>query len=64
MIKECVTIADNTVIPAYQVIAAFSKVQGVPAQVVDELPESAEQVLELHARKVYAGIDVGGAPFS
>lgn len=62
VIKECVAIEDGAEVPAYQVIPPFSRVAGVPAQVVGELPESAEQVLELHARRVYAGINVP-APF-
>lgn len=59
IIKECVYVEDNTVIPDYQVIPPFSRVCGSPAQVVEELPESYEQILELHARSMYSGINDG-----
>jgi dynactin-5 len=59
IIKECVYVEDNTVIPDYQVIPPFSRVRGSPAQVVEELPESYEQILELHARSMYSGINDG-----
>lgn len=62
IIKDCVYIEDGTVIPSYVSISSFSRVSGNPCQLVDELPESTEQVLEGFCRKVYAGIDVGGAP--
>lgn len=62
VIKECVVVEAGAEIAAYQVIPPFSRVAGAPARVVEELPESAEQVLELYARRVYAGIDVE-APF-
>lgn len=63
IIKDCVVIEDGTVVPPYVSISPFSKVSGTPCQLVEELPESTEQVLEVYCRKVYAGIDVGGAPF-
>lgn len=57
VIRECVYVEDNAVIPDYQVIPPFSRVRGSPAQVVEELPESYEQILELHARSMYSGIN-------
>lgn len=63
IIKDCVVIEDGTVVPPYVTISPFSKVSGEPSQTIEELPESAEQVLEVYCRRAYAGIDVGGPPF-
>ncbi|ANB13556.1 dynactin subunit 5 [Sugiyamaella lignohabitans] len=63
IIKEAVVIEDNTVIPPFTVISSFSKVSGSPAKLVEELPESADDVIELYTRRLYAGIDVGILPF-
>ncbi|CAN6644694.1 hypothetical protein TRVA0_020S02190 [Trichomonascus vanleenenianus] len=64
IIKDCVKIADDTVIPPYAVVAPFSAVSGVPpGQVINELPESAEDVLELDARRIYSGIELNERPF-
>lgn len=63
IIKDCVVIADNTVIPPMTVVSPFSYVQGDPGLVTHELPESCEEVVELYMRQKYAGIDVGPLPF-
>lgn len=62
IIKDCVVIKDNTVIPPYAVVSHFSMVSQEPPNELTQLPESADQVLEVHARKVYSGIQVD-APF-
>lgn len=60
IIKDCVVIKDDTVIPPYTVIAPMSIVSGnSPSKVItNQLPESAEQVLELNARQTYTGISI------
>lgn len=63
IIKDCVVIEDDTVVPPYVTISPFSRVAGKPCKIIEELPESSEQVLEVYCRKIYAGIDVGGPPF-
>lgn len=62
IIKDCVVIEDGTVVPPFAVIPPFSRIAGTPARVVDRLPDSAPEVMELFARKYYTGIDVR-APF-
>lgn len=59
IIKDCVQIEDETIIPPYTVIAPYSRVDGKPPdQITSELPDSADQVIELTMRKRYAGIRV------
>lgn len=58
IIKDCVVIADNTVVPAMTVVSPFSVVKGDPGICKEPLPESCEQALELYMRRRYAGIDV------
>jgi dynactin-5 len=59
IIKDCVKIDDDAVIPPFSVIASFSHVKGSPPnQITSELPESADQLIELSLRKMYAGIHV------
>lgn len=56
IIKDCVVIEDNTVIPPYVTVSSFSRMSGRPGNFIEDLPESTEQVLEVFCRKCYAGI--------
>lgn len=62
IIKDCVVIKDGTVVPDFSTVAPMSIVSGDPQRFEMELPESAEEVLELHARRRYNGI-VDELPF-
>ncbi|KAF3118567.1 hypothetical protein TWF703_004925 [Orbilia oligospora] len=46
IIKDCVRIEDGTVIAPNSVIPSFSSVEGHPGIVVEELPETAAEMLE------------------
>lgn len=46
IIKDCVKIEDNTIIPSYTTIPSFSVVEGKPGVVVEELPETASELLD------------------
>ena len=46
IIKDCVTIEEGTIIPAHTIIPSFSVVEGKPGIVVDELPETASELLD------------------
>jgi len=50
IIKDCVRIEDDSVIPANATIASFSIVSGKPGLVVGELPESAQEEMDNHER--------------
>jgi len=47
IIKDCVRIEDGTVIAPNTVIPSFSLVRGRPGVVVEELPETAPEELDL-----------------
>ncbi|KAF3086097.1 hypothetical protein TWF569_004761 [Orbilia oligospora] len=54
IIKDCVRIEDGTVIAPNSVIPSFSSVEGHPGIVVEELPETAAEMLEL--KELYKSI--------
>ncbi|KAH0545139.1 hypothetical protein FGG08_000751 [Glutinoglossum americanum] len=54
IIKDCVKVLDGTVIPQGMVIPSFSIVAGRPARVVDEVPETGQEMMDL--REVYRKI--------
>lgn len=53
MIKDCVKIDDNTIIPDDTVIPPYSRVAGFPATVIAELPECFEEVMKEEAVSQY-----------
>ncbi len=58
IIKEGVVILDNSVIPPHSVIPPLSIVGGNPGIFKEPLSEGGPEVLEIFARKKYAGIKV------
>eukprot|EP00051_Salpingoeca_urceolata_P011468 m.142212 g.142212 ORF g.142212 m.142212 type:complete len:188 (+) comp17134_c1_seq1:230-793(+) len=53
VIKDCVKIADGTVLPADSVIPPFCSVAGSPGKIVDELPECTRDIHRDLARNFY-----------
>ncbi|KAF9908824.1 hypothetical protein BX616_011366, partial [Lobosporangium transversale] len=54
IIKECSRIEDNTVIPANAVVPSFTIYSGSPGRLVDELPESIQEIFEARTKDRYA----------
>ncbi|KAI8591763.1 putative dynactin Arp1 p25 subunit RO12 [Geranomyces variabilis] len=53
IIKDCCRILDGTVIPPNAVIPSFSVYGGNPARLVDELPESIQEVYEQYSKEFF-----------
>ncbi|KAI1314851.1 hypothetical protein EDD11_001627 [Mortierella claussenii] len=54
IIKECARIEDNTVIPPNSVVPSFTVYSGSPGRIVDELPESIQEIYEARTKDRYA----------
>ncbi|KAG9320130.1 hypothetical protein KVV02_007043 [Mortierella alpina] len=54
IIKDCSRIEDNTVIPPNSVVPSFSVYKGSPGKLVDELPESIQEICEARTKDRYA----------
>ncbi|KAI9866092.1 MAG: hypothetical protein M1813_001653 [Trichoglossum hirsutum] len=54
IIKDCVKVLDGTVIPQGMVVPSFSVVAGRPARVIDEVPETGQEMMDL--REMYRKI--------
>jgi dynactin-5 len=54
IIKDCVKVLEGSVIPQGTVIPSFSIVGGRPARVIDEMPETGQEMMDL--REVYRKI--------
>ncbi|KAF9106900.1 hypothetical protein BGX27_008947 [Mortierella sp. AM989] len=54
IIKECSRIEDNTVIPPNAVVPSFSIYSGSPGKLVEELPESIQEIYEARTKDRYA----------
>lgn len=54
VIKDCARIEDNTVIPPNSVVPSFSVYKGSPGKLVDELPESIQDIIEARTKDRYA----------
>ncbi|KAG0236761.1 hypothetical protein BGW41_000352 [Actinomortierella wolfii] len=54
IIKDCCKIEDNTVIPPNAVVPSYCVYRGSPGKVVDELPESIQEVFEARTKDIYA----------
>ncbi|KND02355.1 uncharacterized protein SPPG_02825 [Spizellomyces punctatus DAOM BR117] len=53
IIKDCCKILDGTVIPPNTVIPSFSVYGGNPGRLVDELPESTQELYEARTKQFY-----------
>ncbi|KAI8815830.1 trimeric LpxA-like protein [Fimicolochytrium jonesii] len=53
IIKDCSRILDGSVVAPNTVIPSFSVYAGNPAQLVDELPESTQELLESSTKEFY-----------
>jgi len=54
IIKDCCRIEDNTVIPPNSVVPSFSVYKGSPGKLVDELPESIQDIYEAQTKDRYS----------
>ncbi|KAJ3823502.1 dynactin subunit p25 [Lentinula raphanica] len=54
IIKDCARIADNTVVPPNTVIPALSLFAGSPGRFVEDLPESTQDIVEVHTKQYYS----------
>ncbi|KAI9767787.1 MAG: hypothetical protein M1840_005468 [Geoglossum simile] len=54
IIKDCVKVLENTVVPAGMVVPSFSIVAGRPGRVIDEMPETGQEMMDL--KEVYRKI--------
>lgn len=57
IIKDCVVIEDGSVVPPRTVLAPHTRWRGVPALEAGALPESAHELIAIHNRKVYLGVE-------
>ncbi|KAI8915434.1 dynactin subunit P25 [Powellomyces hirtus] len=53
IIKDCCRILDGAVVPPNTVVPSFSVFGGNPARLVDELPESIQEVYETQTKEFY-----------
>ncbi|KAI9003181.1 putative dynactin Arp1 p25 subunit RO12 [Gaertneriomyces semiglobifer] len=53
IIKDCCKILDGTVLPPNSVVPSFSVYAGNPGRLVDELPESTQEVHEARTKEYY-----------
>lgn len=54
IIKDCVKIADNTIIPPGTVIASMSSYAGSPGRWHADLPEGAPELMEAQSKSYYS----------
>ncbi|KAE9400637.1 dynactin subunit P25, partial [Gymnopus androsaceus JB14] len=54
IIKDCAKVADNTIVPPNTVIPALSLFAGSPGHFVEDLPESTQDIAEVHTKQHYA----------
>ncbi|KAJ3009968.1 hypothetical protein HKX48_007649 [Thoreauomyces humboldtii] len=53
VIKDCCRILDGAVVPPNTVVPSFSVYGGAPAKLVDELPESTQELFEAQTKDFY-----------